>query len=140
MSDFFQEIVNELSDEEKQILDKIQNKLLSSLEDQKNQKNQKLEDIVDPYIDLSTEHPDIIKKKNITGSPNELVFIIKAEASQIGEQGQLLSIVDIIEKFYHIPIQTDDDYKPHIDKFFDKFHTTLEETCRIIHSNKKHEK
>jgi hypothetical protein len=140
MTDFFQSVVNELSEEEKEILDKIQTKILASLENEKDEKNKKLEEITDPYVDLSEDHPDIIQKKNLTGFPNELIFTVKAEVSQIGEQRQLLSIVDIIEKFYHIPLDINSDYKSHVDNFLNKFHSTLEESCRIIHSNKQNEK
>ena len=140
MIEIFSDILNELSEAEKQLLDKIQTKLFSSLENQKSEKNKKLENLVDPYIDLTQDHPDILKSKNITGSVNELVFTVKAEASQIGDTGQLLSIIEIVEKFYHIPIELNSNYKNHIEDFFHKFHSNLEETCRIIHSNKNNEK
>lgn len=140
MTNFFESMIDELSEDEKKILDKIQTKILASLEDEKNEKNKKLENITNPYVDLSQDHSGIIKSKNLTGFPNELIFTIKAEVSQIGEYGQLLSIVDVIEKFYHIPIEPENDYKPHVDNFFNKFHNTLEETCKIIHSNKQNGK
>lgn len=139
MQNFFNEIINELSEDEKLILEKIQNKLFDSFEKQKQESIEKLESTQDPYIDFSKEHPNIIRSKNLTGNPNELVFTIRAEASQIGEKGQLLSIVDIVEKFYHIPIEAHDNYTAHMDKFFENFHNTLEEACKVI-AIKKNEK
>lgn len=140
MTDFLQDVIDTLSEDEKKVLEKIQAKLADNLEQQKKEKMDKIENITDPYIDFSKEHPDIIKSKHLTDSANELIFTVRAEASAIGEKGQLVSVVDIVEKFYHIPIALNEDHKPYMDRFFDNFHNTLEEACRIINLNKKHEK
>jgi hypothetical protein len=137
MTDFLQDVFDTLSEDEKKVLENIQTKLSANLEQQKKEKIDKIENTTDPYIDFSKENPDIIHSKHLTDSANELIFTVRAEASTIGEKGQLVSVVDIIEKFYHIPIDLKEDHKPYMDRFFDNFHNTLEETCKIINLNKK---
>lgn len=140
MNNSIDDIVNDLSEEEKLIIEKIQEKLFEHFEKQQKHKREQLETISEGPIDFSEKHPDIIHSKNITTAPNELIFTIKAEASAVNSKGELESVVDIVEKFYHIPLKQKEEYKQYMDNFFDKFHNTLEETCKIINLDNKHEK
>lgn len=137
---FLDNLYKDLSAEEKETLEKIQSKLFSYFDEKQKENREQLEAISESTIDFSKNHPDIIHSKNLTNSPNELIFTIRAEVSEINARGELESVVDIVEKFYHIPIKPGNDYKQRMDEFFEKFHNTLEETCRIINIDKKHEK
>jgi hypothetical protein len=140
MSEFFKDIIDSLTEEEKLVLENIQDKISSFYEEQQKIKKQQLELVTDPVIDFADNHPDLIHSKNITTAPNELIFTLKAEASSLNSKGELESIVEIIEKFYHIPLTSKDDYHLYMDSFFNKFHSTLEENCRVINLDKTNEK
>lgn len=128
----FNKIYNSLSEEEKILLESIEAKMTALIEEEKQNKHTQLEALAEQGADFSTKHPDIIHSKHITRFPREIVFSIRAEVTQLDDKGNLASVVELIEKFYHIPVHAEQDHNLYVDNFFNNFHKTLEKTCKIL--------
>ena len=130
-------IYDDLTAEEKLFLSKIETKLAASLEKIKDSKFDHLDDNdPNPVPDFSKKHPEIIHPKNLTKSPHEITIHIKADVSTVDSNGYLSEVVEILEKFYHIPVNAKDEYKLYMEKFFSQLHTALESTCQDLNPHK----
>jgi hypothetical protein len=99
-------------------------------------KEQRLDELsTDEPLDFTKKHPEILHPPHITDSPHEITVHVKAEVSEIDENGSLAEIKEIAEQFYHIPIKNKMDYRIYLEKFFEKFHSNLELTCQEIQAN-----
>jgi len=138
MIESFASIYEQLTEEEKQLLSTIENKLNAAIEEIKDNRFTDI-DINNPngVPDFSEKHPDVIHSKHVTTAPHEITFFIKAEVSEIDDKGYLGEIKEIVEKYYHVPVKAKDDWKIHMDKFFEKFHNSLENVCQELNQFKK---
>jgi len=138
MIESFESIYEQLTEEEKQLLAKIENKLNSVVEEIKDNRFVNI-DTDNPNVvpDFSEKHPDLIHPKHLTIAPHEITFLIKAEVSEIDDKGYLGEIKEIVEKYYHVPVKAKDDYEIYMNKFFEKFHSSLESVCQELNQFKK---
>lgn len=116
-----------LTEEEKTFLLKIDKKIAAKLEEIKEHKFDHLDN---QDLDLSEKHPEIISKTHITDCPHEIKISVVAEVSSIDDRGFLKDLKDIIKKYYHIPVMTDQNYMDYVDKFFQNFEDKLTATCK----------
>lgn len=130
-------IFETLTKEEKQFLEKINTKIVKQLDKLKESQNERLESQADEPVDFSEKHPEIIHKKHLSASPYEITIYIKAEVSEIDDKGYLSELKDLFEKYYHIPVKAKEDYKLYVEKFFAKFHSSLETSCQEIQKEKQ---
>lgn len=129
MSQDYTNIFKDLSAEEKQLLEKIEDKLSSVLNDAKTHKFDHWDNMPD-NPDFSRKHPEVLHPKTLTLGPYEITVTIKAEVSEVDSKGYLSDNIAVLEKFYHIPVKAKEDYEPYMNKFFDIFHDSLEKTCQ----------
>jgi hypothetical protein len=134
----FQSVYDQLTEEEKQLLSKIEEKLGSVVEEIKDNRFANI-DINDPngVPDFSEKHPDVIHPKHVTIAPHEITFSLKAEVSEIDDKGYLGDIKEVVNKYYHVPVKAKDDWEIYMNKFFDKFHQSLENVCQELNQFKK---
>jgi hypothetical protein len=123
---------DELSEDEKKIVNKFDQKISDIIKEKIEHKYDHLEN--DDPLDFSLKHPDVMHPKHITSSPHEITVFVKAEVSDIDNKGNLSEIKDLFEKYYHIPVPNNTDYMVYVTKFFEKFHSDLEITCQEIHT------
>ena len=138
MIESFDSIYDQLTEEEKQLLAKIESKLNSIMQEAKDNRFADI-DINNPNIvpDFSDKHPDIIHPKHVTIAPHEITFTLKAEVSEIDDKGYLGDIKQVVDKYYHVPVKSKDDWEVYMNKFFDKFHHSLENVCQELNQFKK---
>jgi hypothetical protein len=134
----FQSVYDQLTEEEKQLLSKIEEKLGSVAKEIKDNRFANI-DINDPnkVPDFSEKHPDVIHPKHVTIAPHEITFSLKAEVSEIDNKGYLGDIKEVVNKYYHVPVKAKDDWEIYMNKFFDKFHQSLENVCQELNQFKK---
>jgi hypothetical protein len=134
----FQSIYDQLTAEEKQLLSKIEEKMGSVVEEMKDDRFDHI-DTNDPngVPDFSKKHPDIIHPKHVTVAPHEITFSLKAEVSEVDDKGYLSSVKEVVNKYYHVPVKAKDDYEIYMNKFFEKFHASLESVCQELNQFKK---
>jgi len=131
------QIFERLTSEEKQLLEKINKKVVEELDKIREDQFKHLDDEPDAPIDFSDKHPEIIHKKHLSSFPHEITVYVKAEVTEIDDKGYLKDVKDLFEKYYHIPVKAKEDYKIHIEKFFEKFHSSLEISCQEIQKEKQ---
>jgi hypothetical protein len=122
-------IINNLSKEEQKIFEKIQDKIIESINTMKDSKFDNLDNI-DPASSFSDKNPDLIHPKHITNSPHEILITVTAEVSEVDDKGYLGATKDLMNQHYHIPVKTGEDYSLFLQKFLEQFQQTLESTCR----------
>jgi hypothetical protein len=123
------DIFKDLSTEEKALLEKIETKLSSVLHDAKTHKFDHWDKMSD-NPDFSSKHPEVLHPKTLTVGPYEITVTIKAEVSEVDSKGYLSDNIEVLEKFYHIPVKAKEDYQQYMNKFFEIFHDSLEKTCQ----------
>jgi hypothetical protein len=133
------DIYSSLSKEERDVLDNIQNKLLKAMEIAKEQKFDHIdEESPENVPDFSQKHPEIIHPKHISKAPHEILITVKAEVSEINDQGYIASTKDMTHNYYHIPVPAQVDYEPYTEKFFALFTKSLQDICQdlnVIHKD-----
>jgi hypothetical protein len=134
----FQSIYDQLTEEEKQLLSKIEEKMGSVVEEMKDERFANI-DTNDPngVPDFSEKHPDIIHPKHVTIAPHEITFSLKAEVSEVDDKGYLSSVKEVVNKYYHVPVKAKEDWELYMNKFFEKFHNSLENVCQELNQFKK---
>lgn len=133
------DILDNLTPEEKEILSKIETKLAKALQEAKDSRYDHLDNIGD-NPDFAKNHPDVLHPKVLTRGPYEITVAVKAEVSEVDSKGYLSDNVSILEKFYHIPIKAKDDYQEYLNKFFDIFHSSLENACQDLNTKNNDDK
>jgi len=134
---YIDKIFEKLTEEEKQFLDKINKKIVQHLDKIKEAHFEQLDSQVDTPVDFSEKHPEIIHKKHLSVAPHEITVYIKAEVSEIDDKGYLTEVKDLFEKYYHIPVKAKEDYRLYVEKFFEKFHSSLEKSCQEVQKEKQ---
>lgn len=134
----FAKIYDQLTEEEKQLLAKIENKMNSAVEEIKDTRFMDV-DTNNPngVPDFSEKHPDLIHPKHVTIAPHEITFCLKAEVSEIDDKGYLGDIKEVVNKYYHVPVKAKEDWELYMNKFFEKFHDSLEKVCQELNQFKK---
>lgn len=113
------------TDEEKNFLDQIQQKIMNHI----GQDSTKTPEELTNFNPTNLIHPD-----RITDAPTELTFVIKAIATEVDDNGLPKETLQVLEKFYHIPIINGKKYMEYIDNFINNFQDKLEKTCREMHN------
>jgi hypothetical protein len=117
-----------LSDEEKQFIAKLQQKISDHLKTMAEHKYDHLDN--DEPLDLAKKHPEVIPPTRVSKNPHEIRITIHMETSSVDEKGYLLEVKDITKKYYHIPVPTGAPYEEYIDSFLKFFEQKLTETCQ----------
>lgn len=121
------DIDNIFTEEEKQFIDRLQEKIFNHFSAETNK------DIKDPEDLLKFNHNnDIVHPDRITDAPVEIMFTVKAVVTEVDENGTPKETLDILEKFYHIPVISGKNYKDYMNNFLEHFHSKLEQTCQEL--------
>lgn len=134
------DILDNLTPEEKEILSRIESKLAKALQEAKDTRYDHLDSIENNNPDFTQKHPELLHPKVLTRGPYEITVTVKAEVSEVDSKGYLSDNISILEKFYHIPIKAKEDYQVYLNKFFDIFHRSLENTCQDLNTNNNDDK
>lgn len=121
---------DELTEEEKRLLLKLEEKML-----QKHQEilENKFSDIDnDKPLDLGSQHPDILTPEYATDSPHEIKFEVVGTVSSIDEKGYIKEAKQMLSQNYFIPVLAGEDYQIYMNKFFEVFKIKLTETCKEV--------
>lgn len=121
------DIENIFTEEEKQLIDKLQNKIFKHFSSESNNNNKDIEELL-----KFDQHNDIVHPEKMSDAPVEILFSIKAVVTEIDENGTPKETIDLLEKFYHIPIVNGKNYKTYMDNFMSHFHEKLEKTCQEL--------
>jgi len=127
--------LDDLTEEEKLLWDKINSKMEKSLEQIKKENIEKMaKDLEDPdYFNQPTE------VKHVTDYQREILIKINAEISTTNDQNKLLEIDNIVENFYHIPVPSGVDYVEKIDEFLDAFDKEIQDCAIKINTKNESE-
>lgn len=135
-------IEDQLTDEEKAILEKIADKMQNSFSSNEFQeaRKQNVEQIA-----KDASNPNFFNQpreiKHVTNYQREILVKVIAEISTVADEtNQLLEIDNIVENFYHIPIPSGVDYVGKIDEFLEKFDNEIENVAIKINTNDKQAK
>jgi hypothetical protein len=110
------------TEEEKIFLDQIQQKIMEHIGSSSNKTVEELTSF--------NSHDHLVHPDRITDAPTELTFVIKAVATELDENGLPKETLQVLEKFYHIPIIGNKKHNEYIDKFLSHFENKLEKTCQ----------
>ena len=127
--------LDNLTEEEKLLWDKMNSKMEKSLEQIKKENIEKMaKDLEDPdYFNQPTE------VKHVTDYQREILIKINAEISTTNDQNKLLEIDNIVENFYHIPVPSGVDYVEKIDEFLDAFDKEIQDCAIKINTKNESE-
>ena len=127
--------LDDLTEEEKLLWDKMNSKMEKSLEQIKKENIEKMaKDLEDPdYFNQPTE------VKHVTDYQREVLIKINAEISTTNDQNKLLEIDNIVENFYHIPVPSGVDYVEKIDEFLDAFDKEIQDCAIKINTKNESE-
>jgi hypothetical protein len=129
--DKISEVIKSFTPEEKVLFAKIQNKLIEGIDEELDHRYDYIDEIEkNSNSNFDHRHPEVTHPKHITDAPHEIIFYIKAEVSEVNPNGELADIKELVEKYYHIPVKTKEDYRIFMEKFFTQFQETLQNTCR----------
>lgn len=119
-------IINNINDifteEEKAFLDKIQQKIVNHIGSDSEKTSEELVGF--------NHHDDLAHPEKITDAPTELTFVIKAVVTEVDENGLPKETIEVLEKFYHIPIINGKKYTDYLNNFLNHFHAKLQTTCQ----------
>jgi hypothetical protein len=127
--------LDDLTEEEKLLWDKINSKMEKSIEDIKKENIEKMaKDLEDPnYFNHYKE------VRHVTDYQREILIKINAEISTTNDQNKLLEIDNIVENFYHIPVPSGVDYVEKIDEFLDAFDKEIQDCAIKINTKNESE-
>jgi len=127
--------LDDLTEEEKLLWDKINSKMEKSIEDIKKENIEKMaKDLEDPnYFNRYKE------VRHVTDYQREILIKINAEISTTNDQNKLLEIDNIVENFYHIPVPSGVDYVEKIDEFLDAFDKEIQDCAIKINTKNESE-
>jgi hypothetical protein len=123
-----------LTDEEKVIFEKVQQKIQNrfhdDLEEQKKISIEQMNAAIDkdPYF-----REDPIHKRKLTDFPREIRIQIMGEVSSSNEKGQLTSVEPLVNGYYHIPVPAKVDIQEKIDKFRNILESSFQDLADQIH-------
>lgn len=121
----------DLTEEEKLLLEKLGQKFSKSLDDIKKENIEKMsKELEDPnYFNKPQE------TQHVTDYQREILIKINAEISTTNDSNQLLEIDNIVENYYHIPVPSGVNYTEKIDDFLKIFDTEIENCAIKINQN-----
>jgi hypothetical protein len=122
----------DLTDQEKSVLNIIENKIQKYLESTKQNNLNNIEEIMENPSTLG-ETP--FHSKHITTYEREIFVHLEMEISAINENGQLTEVGQILENFYHIPVPSGSNYIEKIQNFTEKFEKELNNCAIQIHKH-----
>ena len=121
---------NELTEEEKSLLSKIEEKISQKTKELLDNKYADIDN--DQPLDLDLQHPEIMSPRCVTDAPHEIKFEVVSTVSSIDDKGYIKDVKQILTQNYFIPVLAGEDYETYIDKFFEVFKTKLTETCKEV--------
>lgn len=123
-----------LTDEEKEIWNKIQQKIndkfTKDLEDQTQESIEAMNSAMEKDPNFLE---DPIHKRKLTDFPREIRIQIMGEVSSSNEKGQLTSVEPLVNGYYHIPIPAKVDIQEKIDQFKNTLESSLQDLAESIH-------
>lgn len=123
-----------LTDEEKEIWNKIQQKIndkfTKDLEDQTQESIEAMNSAMEKDPNFLE---DPIHKRKLTDFPREIRIQIMGEVSSSNEKGQLTSVEPLVNGYYHIPIPAKVDIQGKIDKFKNTLESSFQDLAESIH-------
>jgi hypothetical protein len=119
-----------LTDEEYEFLQKIEQKIIDNLALKNPESEKEIEELTSFENNSELVHPE-----KISDAPVEIMFNIKAIVSETDENGQPKETINLLDKFYHIPIVNGRNYEEYMNKFLENFHSKLEQTCQELQKN-----
>jgi hypothetical protein len=122
------DILETLSEEEKKLLSKIENRIKEKFDAAREAKFDELNQ--DQPLDFSQKHPEVIEPVHIGKNPHEIRVSMTIEISEVDEKGYLKETKEMIKKNYHIPVPAQKDYNTYVQKFTSRFQQKLTETCQ----------
>lgn len=123
-----QDILNDLSEEEKKILETLQSKIKNKFDTY----SANIENLSGLLNDPNLLRDDPINPKHITNYEREIAVELRMEMSTINNEGQLIDISQILENHYHIPVPSGVDYLDGITIFINNFDTHLLDCAKKI--------
>lgn len=121
---------NELTDDEKVLLEKIEEKIANKTQELLNNKYANIDN--DEPLDLGHQHHDIISPRYATDAPHEIKFEVVATVSSIDDKGYIKDVKEMLSQNYFIPVLAGEDYTIYVNKFFEMFKNKLTETCKEV--------
>tara|TARA_B100001778_G_scaffold330473_1_gene333029 strand:+ start:1607 stop:2026 length:420 start_codon:yes stop_codon:yes gene_type:complete len=135
-------IEDQLTDEEKALLNKITDKMQNNFDSNEFQeaRKQNVEQIAKDASD-----PEFFNQPrelvHVTNYQREIFIKLNAEISTTSEETQqLLESNTIVENFYHIPVPSGVNYVEKIDEFLEKFDNELEDIAIKINTDDRQAK
>lgn len=126
------EFLQNLTDEEKSILDGIEKKLHEYLTSKIDHNLNNVNEVMNNPSQLG-ESP--FHSKHITNYDREIFVHLEMEISAKNESGQLTEIGQILENFYHIPVPSGANYLDKVQNFSDKLEKELNDCAIQIHKD-----
>ena len=132
-------IEDQLTEEEKAVLQKITAKMQNSFSSNEFQEGRRKNV---EQIDKDASNPHFFNQprelKHVTNYQREILIKVNAEMSTVADEtNQLLEVDNIVENFYHIPVPSGVNYVEKIDEFLEKFDNELENIAIKINTNDK---
>lgn len=133
---------DQLTDEEKAVLENIANKMQQSFSTNEFQEGRK-HNVEQLAKDAS--NPNFFNQPrelmHVTNYQREILIKVKAELSTVSDETQqLLEVDNIVENFYHIPVPSGVNYVEKVDEFLEKFDNELEDIAIKINTDDRQAK
>jgi hypothetical protein len=136
-------IIASLSDEERELLLKLYTKIAENEHKRHNsdddiyfeptEKTPSQEEILQQIEHDSIHQYDEIKNgEAIMDTPVELIFNVNGVVFEKNTLGEIIRQSDLFVKSYHVPLVNHNQIKEYIEKFFQKFASTLEATAKEV--------
>lgn len=123
-----------LTDEEKAIFEKVQQKLQDKFTEELTGQTEKSIETMNNAIDKDPNFlEDPIHKRKLTDFPREIRIQIMGEVSSSNEKGQLASVEPLVNGYYHIPVPAKVDIQEKIDKFKNTLESSFQDLAELIH-------
>ena len=133
---------DELTDEEKELLKSIADKVQKQFSNKDIQQARK-ENVEQIAKDASDSNFFNQPKEltHVTNYQREILVKVDAQISTMSDDTQqLLEVNNVVENFYHIPVPSGVNYLEKIDAFLEKFDNELEDIAIKINTNDRQEK
>lgn len=123
-----------LTDEEKAILEKVQQKIQDRFNNDLEKQTQTSIEQMNAAIDKDPNFlEDPIHKRKLTDFPREIRIQVLGEVSSSNKKGQLTSVEPLVNGYYHIPIPAKVDIQEKIDKFRETLESSFQDLAELIH-------
>lgn len=127
-----------LSEEEKDFLKKIREKIKKELDNNKadpitSHKPLDPDQVSGLLHDPNLLLDDPIHPKHITNYAREINVEFRMEMTAVNEEGRLVEVSQLVHNFYHIPVPSGADHVPIVSGFVENFDSNLLNCARKIH-------